>query len=255
MLIALIFLFVLGLLIGSFLNVCIYRLPKDESIVSPPSHCGNCGHQLMPMDLVPILSWLLLRGRCRYCGAKISARYALVELLTGILFGFLGLHFGITVELGFMLLFTAVFIVIFFIDLDHSIIPDELVIAGFLLAAGYLAWGALSGSFPVSPWDHLAGFLVGGGLYLFLAVVTKGGMGGGDIKLMAMLGFWLGTSGVLWVVLLSSNIGAVVSLILMALKIKGRKDYIPFGPFIVIAAMLVMLYHEDMMNWLFGFYS
>lgn len=249
------FCFVLGLLIGSFLNVCIYRLPNEESIVTPPSHCGSCGHQLGALDLVPVFSWLFLKGKCRYCGAKVSARYALVELLTAGLFGILGNHYGLTLELLFMLVFTAIFLVIFFIDLDHSIIPDELVIAGFLNTGAYLGWGWITGSLLFDPLDHGLGFLIGGGLYLLLAVITKGGMGGGDIKLMAMLGAWLGTAGVLWVVLLSSNIGAVVSLGLMALKIKGRKDFIPFGPFIVIAAMLVMLYQGAMTDWLFGFYQ
>ncbi len=249
------FLIILGLLIGSFLNVCIYRLPKEESIVSPPSHCGSCGHQLMPIDLIPVFSWLFLRGKCRYCGAKISIRYALVELLTGALFGFLGWHYGLNPELGFMLAFTAIFIIIFFIDLDHSIIPDELVIAGFITAAAYLAWVWMSGAYPLNILDHGLGFLIGGGLYLFLAVVTNGGMGGGDIKLMAMLGFWLGSAGILWIVLLSSNIGAILSIALIALKIKGRKDYIPFGPFIVIAAMLVMLYQGEMTEWLMGMYG
>lgn len=249
------FCFVLGLLIGSFLNVCIYRLPNEESIVTPPSHCGSCGHQLGALDLVPVFSWLFLKGKCRYCGAKVSARYALVELLTAGLFGILGNHYGLTLELLFMLVFTSIFVVIFFIDLDHSIIPDELVVAGFLNTAAYLGWGWYSGTLMFNPLDQGLGFLIGGGLYLLLAVITKGGMGGGDIKLMAMLGAWLGTAGVLWVVLLSSNIGAVVSLGLMALKIKGRKDFIPFGPFIVIAAMLVMLYQGAMTDWLFGFYQ
>ena len=249
------FLFILGLLIGSFLNVCIYRLPLEESIVSPPSHCGSCGHRLGPLDLVPVFSWLYLKGKCRYCDAKISPRYALVELLTGFLFAFLGLHYGLAPELGFMLVFTAIFIAIFFIDLDHSIIPDELQIAGFINTVAYLAWIWVSKAYPLDLLDHGLGFLIGGGLYLLLAVVTRGGMGGGDIKLMAMLGLWLGSAGVLWVVLLSSNIGAIISLALMALKIKGRKDFIPFGPFIVIAAMLVMLYQGQMTEWLFGFYN
>lgn len=250
-----VFLTVFGLLIGSFLNVCIYRMPKDESIIAPPSHCGSCGHRLGPLDLVPVLSWLFLKGRCRYCGAAISPRYALVELLTGGLFLFLGLHYGPTLELFFMLVFTAIFIAIFFIDLDHSIIPDELVIAGFINTAAYLLWLVFGAHQPVSLLDHGLGFLIGGGLYLFLAVVTRGGMGGGDIKLMAMLGLWLGSGGILWVVLLSSNLGAVVSLLLMALKIKGRKDFIPFGPFIVVAALFVMLYQSQMTGWLFGLYN
>ncbi len=249
------FLFILGLLIGSFLNVCIYRMPKDESVVSPPSHCGSCNHRLGPLDLVPVLSWVLLKGRCRYCGAGISPRYMLVELLTGGLFVFLGAHYGLSGELFFMLVFAALFVAIFFIDLDHSIIPDELVIAGFINAVAYLAWRYFAQGLPVSLPDHGLGFLIGGGLYLFLAIITKGGMGGGDIKLMAMLGLWLGTGGVLWVVLLSSNIGAVVSLLLMALKIKGRKDFIPFGPFIVVSALLVMLYQSQMTGWLFGLYN
>jgi len=251
----LLFLFVLGLLIGSFLNVCIYRLPKEESIVTPPSHCGACDHRLGPMDLIPVVSWLLLKGRCRYCGAKISARYALVELLTGFLFVLLGLHYVLTAELVLMLVMTSIFIAIFFIDLDHSIIPDELVIAGFISAAAYLIWGWTSGTLPFNPLDHGAGFLIGGGIYLFLAVITKGGMGGGDIKLMAMLGFWLGASGILWIILLSSNIGAVVSLLLIALKLKSRKDYIPFGPFIVVSALLTALFQDNLTAWLFGFYG
>jgi len=248
-------LFTLGLLIGSFLNVCIYRMPQEESIVSPPSHCGSCSHRLGPLDLVPVLSWVLLKGRCRYCGAKVSARYALVELLTGGLFAFLGTHYGLTGELFFMLVFAALFVAIFFIDLDHSIIPDELVIAGFINTAAYLGWLHFAAGQPVNLLDHGLGFLIGGGLYLFLAIVTRGGMGGGDIKLMAMLGLWLGTGGVLWVVLLSSNIGAVVSLLLMALKIKSRKDFIPFGPFIVVSALFVMLYQSQMTGWLFGLYN
>lgn len=249
------FLFMLGLLIGSFLNVCIYRMPKDESIVSPPSHCGSCNHRLGPRDLVPVLSWVFLKGRCRYCGAAISPRYMLVELLTGGLFVFLGTHYGLSGELFFMLVFAALFVAIFFIDLDHSIIPDELVIAGFINTAAYLGWLHFVEETPVSLLDHGLGFLIGGGLYLFLAIITKGGMGGGDIKLMAMLGLWLGTGGVLWVVLLSSNIGAVVSLLLMALKIKSRKDFIPFGPFIVVSALFVMLYQSQMTGWLFGLYN
>lgn len=249
------FLFVLGLLIGSFLNVCIYRMPKEESVVTPPSHCGSCNTRLKAADLVPVLSWVLLKGKCRYCGAAISPRYALVELLTGGLFAFLGWHYGFSAELVPALALTAIFVAIFFIDLDHCIIPDELVIAGFVVTGLYLGWGALTGAFPLNLIDRGLGFLIGGGLYLFLAVVTKGGMGGGDIKLMAMLGFWLGSGGILWVVLLSSNIGAVASLLLIALKIKGRKDFIPFGPFIVIAAMLVMLYQEQLTGWLFGLYG
>lgn len=249
------FIFALGLLIGSFLNVCIYRMPAEESIVTPPSHCGSCGHRLGPIDLVPVLSWLFLKGKCRYCGARISPRYALVELLTGGLFAFLGWHYGLTPELFFMLVFTAIFIAIFFIDLDHSIIPDELQIAGLINTIAYLGWVWYSGAHAINLLDHGLGFLIGGGLYLLLAVVTRGGMGGGDIKLMAVLGLWLGSGGILWVVLLSSNIGAVISLLLMALKIKGRKDFIPFGPFIVMAAMLVMLYQEQMTALLFGLYN
>ncbi len=255
LILVLIYLFIMGLLIGSFLNVCIYRMPKEESVVSPPSHCGSCGHRLGPIDLVPVLSWLFLKGKCRYCSAKISPRYALVELLAGTLFAFLGWHYGLTPELFFMLVFTSIFIAIFFIDLDHSIIPDELQIAGLINTIAYLGWVWYSGGHAFNLLDHGLGFLIGGGLYLLLAVITRGGMGGGDIKLMAILGLWLGSGGILWVVLLSSNIGAVISLLLMALKIKGRKDFIPFGPFIVIAAMLVMLYQSQMTELLFGLYN
>lgn len=247
-------LFILGLLIGSFLNVCIYRMPEELSVVTPGSRCGSCGHPLKAIDLIPVVSWFLLKGKCRYCHTSISPRYALVELLTGAMFAFLGNHYGLVYELIPAILFSALFIAVFFIDLDHCIIPDELVIAGIVITLADLGWKLYSHYPQLNLLNHGLGFWVGGGLYLLLAIVTKGGMGGGDIKLMGMLGLYLGVAGVLWVVLLSSNIAAVVSLVLMGLKLKGRKDFIPFGPFIVIAAMLVMLYQEKMTQMLFGLY-
>ena len=239
--------FILGIFIGSFLNVCIYRIPRKESISFPPSHCPACSHRLGVVDLFPVLSYVFLRGKCRYCGSKISIRYPLVELLNALLILILYLKFGLTIVFLKYAILTSLLIVVSFIDYDHTIIPDELVIfgmiTGFILQIVY--------HFRSNFIHGLFGLFIGGGLFLLIALLTNGAMGGGDIKLMGMLGFYLGWKSIILITLLSFVVGAVVSLFLMALKLKGRKDYIPFGPFIGIASYIVMLYGTEIMNWYF----
>ena len=227
---------VIGLLIGSFLNVCIYRLPVGKSIIKPPSSCGTCGHRLGALDMVPVLSYLFLRGKCRYCHTPYSPRYALVELLTGILFMLCGLYYlpGIPLVLAF--LFVACLVAITFIDFDHQIIMDEFLI--ILLVGGLLYVGLYTKDY----WDALYGVLFSGGLMLLIYLVSRGGMGEGDVKLSFVLGLWLGLQHSMLCLLLAFIMGGVIGVILLATGLKSRKDPIPFGPYLCIGAYLSLLF-------------
>ncbi|QSX09619.1 prepilin peptidase [Alkalibacter rhizosphaerae] len=241
--------FVFGLLIGSFLNVVIYRLPEGQSIASPPSHCPQCGTPLKPVDLVPVLSWLMLGGKCRYCKAKVPARYALVELLTGFLFLFTYLQFGLSWMLLVHLVFVAVLIAMTFIDLDHQIIPDELNV--FLLVIFVVANLALG----FIPWKDAVFGALAGFIPLFLLVLLTGGagMGMGDVKLMFVLGLYLGLWHTLLTLFLSFIYGGFFGVVLLATKIKKRKDAIPFGPWIALAALTTLYFGSNLISWYLGF--
>ncbi|HZK25840.1 MAG TPA: prepilin peptidase [Oscillospiraceae bacterium] len=235
--------FIYGLFIGSFLNVCIYRLPAGESIVTPPSHCPNCGRRLGARELLPVVSFLWQRGRCRGCGSAIAWRYTLVELATAILFAVLAWRFGWP-DILWQAAFYAVLVVIFFIDLDHQLIPDQLVL--LLLGITVLVLVLERGV----PWGTaLLGGLVGFGLFLLLAVLSSGGMGGGDIKLAAVLGLWFGWPQLLLVMFLSFLGGGLVGGALLLLKLKNRKDGIAFGPFLVLAAFIVSMWGNQLITW------
>ncbi len=238
-----------GLVIGSFLNVVIYRVPVGESIVRPPSHCGVCSQRLKALDLIPVVSYLFLRGRCRYCGTKISIRYPLVELMTGVLFLLCYYFFGIELKLLFVLVYVSLLITITLIDLDHQIIPDGLLIFGAIIAITekVIQWLVLGNNLRIM--DSLYGMLVGGGVFLLIAVVSSGGMGGGDIKLMALLGFIFGLRSIVIIAMLAFITGAVISVLLLVTKIKSRKDPVPFGPFIALSALLVIFLEERIVYW------
>lgn len=232
-----------GLLIGSFLNVCIFRLPLKESVVINSSHCPRCGTSLRALDLVPVFSYLFLKGKCRYCKAFISVRYPLIELLTGIVFFITALEIGFTAILVKYLFFFSLLIVVTFIDLDHQIIPNQLVI--ILLVWG-LGWQLFR---PEISWlQAMFGALLGGGLLLAVAVVSKGGMGGGDIKLMFAAGFFMGPALTGLALFLGFFSGAVVGLILILLRIKKRKDPIPFGPFLTVSIFVSILWGNGIIN-------
>lgn len=235
--------FIYGLFIGSFLNVCIYRLPAGESIVTPPSHCPNCGRRLGARELLPVVSFLWQRGRCRGCGSAIAWRYTLVELATAMLFAVLAWHFGWP-DILWQAAFYAVLVVVFFIDLDHQLIPDQLVL--LLLGITVLVLSLGRGV----PWGSaLIGGLVGFCLFLLLAVLSNGGMGGGDIKLVAVLGLWFGWQQLLLLMFLAFLGGGLVGGMLLVLKLKSRKDGIAFGPFLVLAAFIVSLWGNQLITW------
>ncbi len=232
--------FVFGAMIGSFLNVCIWRIPEGKSIVFPASHCPKCGKSIRPYDNIPLLSWLILRGRCRDCGKPISARYPLVELLTALLSLAMFWKYGLSLPYVAAFVFTAALIVITFIDFDHQIIPDVISLPGipvfFLLAVFVMGIGFL---------DALLGLLIGGGFLYLVAVgyellTKREGMGGGDIKLLAMIGAFLGWKSLFFVVFMSSILGAIVGIVLIMIKGKDMKYAVPFGPFLSIAAVMYL---------------
>lgn len=241
--------FLFGAVIGSFLNVCIYRLPLDLSIVSPGSHCMSCGTAVRWFDNIPIVSWLVLRGHCRTCGTGFSIRYPLVELLTACLLLLLFLRFGLSVSFAVYALLVVALIVVTFIDFDHQIIPDEISLSG--VALGFLA----SFFLPEPGWlSSLAGIVVGWGslalvFYAYLWLTGREGMGGGDAKLLAMLGAFLGLQAVPFIIFTSSLVGSVVGLSLMALQRKGRHLAIPFGPYLAFGAVLYIFYGPQLINW------
>ena len=238
--------FIFGLLFGSFLNVCIYRIPAGQSIVHPPSRCGSCQTRLKPWDLVPVFSYLWLRGRCRYCQAAVSPRYPLVELLTGAIFLWCYAVFDLSHLLPAALLLSLFLIVISFIDYDHQLILDKVLV--WLAGAGLL-FNLYTNQ--VGFFDMLGGGLLGGGLLLVIALASRGGMGGGDVKFAATLGLWLGVKLTILSLFLSFFLGGVGGALLLLLGIKKRKDMIPFGPFLAAGAFLTVLYSQDIIFWYF----
>ena len=239
-----------GLLFGSFLNVCIYRIPRGESIAFPASHCPHCQHPIKPYDNVPVFSFLLLRGKCRSCGAAISWRYPLVEALTGALFGYVVHRYSFTGAALAYLVFTALLIAISFIDLDHLLIPDVLSLPGIALGFG--------ASFLIPrPWhDSVIGMLLGGGMILAVGeagerLFKKEAMGGGDVKLMAMIGAFLGWKMVLLTIFFASVVGAVIGI---AMKARTGKEYIPFGPFLSLGALGALFFGENFLQWYLTFF-
>lgn len=241
---------ILGLFIGSFLNVVGLRIPRGESIVTPPSHCPSCNHRLGFVDLVPVFSYLFLRGRCRHCGVKISPLYALFELITALLFVYTYYQFGFQLEVIVAWCFISILVTITISDLHTKLIPDKIVFTGMALLLMLRIF-----AHPLPYLDYVIGFFLGGGLFYLVAVVSKGGMGGGDIKLLAMIGLALGWKLTLITIVLSSVIGLVISGILIVLGIIKRKEPIAFGPFIAIAAMIAYYWGYPLLNWYVSFFN
>ncbi|MBC2753707.1 MAG: prepilin peptidase [Desulfobacteraceae bacterium] len=250
-----IFAFIFGACIGSFLNVCIYRIPEGKSVIHPPSACPQCGYRIRFYDNIPIVSYILLRGRCRRCKVHIPVRYPLVELITGLAALAVFLKYGPTLAAGIYFLFIAVLLVITFIDIDHQIIPDILSLTGiplfFLL--GFLV--------PFITWkDALIGILAGGGLLYAVAfgyqlLTGRDGMGGGDIKLLAMIGAMIGWQGILFTVFVSSLSGTVIGLLLALPAGRSMKSRLPFGPFLAAGAIAYLFCGPALIRWYIWFAS
>jgi leader peptidase (prepilin peptidase) / N-methyltransferase len=246
--------FVFGSMIGSFLNVCIFRLPAGESIVWPGSHCQACKKPIAWYDNIPILSYFILKGRCRNCRTRISPQYAAVEFITGLLFILFLALFGLSFKSAIYLVFTLALLVVTAIDWRHQIIPDEISLPGIIVGV------ALSAVFPEMHGAHfwayglresLIGVLVGGGFLFALGtlaekILKKEAMGGGDVKLLAMIGAFIGWPGVLWTVFVSSLLGSVVGVIAM---MKNGSRYIPYGPYLAFAAVLYVVTGDAVIAW------
>jgi leader peptidase (prepilin peptidase)/N-methyltransferase len=254
---AYVFQFLFGTIVGSFLNVCIGRIPNNESVVRPPSHCPACKATIAFYDNVPLLSYLWLRGRCRSCAQAISPRYFVVELLMGLLTVALYHRFGLSYEFFVGFVFVAAMIVISFIDLDVRIVPDVISLPGIVFGlvvsvVSYFAMGRVADLVP-SPTSSLIGILAGGGFLLATAWLYEKftgveGMGGGDIKLLAMIGAFLGWPAIPITLFIASLIGSVVGLTCMALTGAGRRLALPFAPFLCSGAVLFIFFGEQIIN-------
>jgi leader peptidase (prepilin peptidase)/N-methyltransferase len=234
----------IGLLIGSFLNVVIWRVPRGESVVSPPSACPSCGHEIRPRDNVPVLSWLLLKGRCRDCGHPISARYPLVELACGVLFAVMAVRFGAHAVLPAYLYLAAVGLALAMIDIDTKRLPDVLTLPSWAVAAVLLGGAALIDHDGDAALRALVGAVALGVFYFVLVLIYPAGMGLGDVKLAPVLGAYLGwiSYGVLAVgAFLGFLYGGVVGIAAMALGKAGRKSKLPFGPFMLLGVLTAVL--------------
>lgn len=244
---------VLGLSVGSFLNVCIHRLPRRESIAYPASRCPTCGRPLRWSDNVPVVSWLLLRGKCAGCKAPISIRYPVIEIVTMAL---VVLVVAVTPPgplLVSRLVLTCALIVLFAIDLEHQILPNVITLPGTVI--GFLF--SLVG--PPGWQSSLLGILLGGGLLYAIAgayylVRREEGLGMGDVKMLAMLGAFLGWKGVLLTLVLASFAGALIGVVMMATSRGGLRHALPFGTFLAMGAMVAMLQGDRILEWYFGFF-
>ncbi len=243
--------FILGLIFGSFANVLIWRLPRNESPIFGRSKCPKCGKKIPWYQNIPLISYIFLLGKCSFCKKPISPQYFIVELVTGFIFIYLFLRFGF--KLSFLLygLFLWILFTASIIDIHHRIIPDELSISGLIIGLG--------ASFilvEIEPLDSLLGILVGGGIFFFIAyayekITHREGLGGGDVKLLAMIGAWLGVKSILIVIILSTALGSLVGLLIMFLKKKDFKTAIPFGPFLAIGAALYFIYEKKLLGFFF----
>lgn len=234
----------LGFVVGSFLNVVIHRLPEHRSLWGPRSTCPACDSTIAWYDNIPILSFVHLRGRCRACQNRISWRYPFVEAGTAVLFGIAWFHFGATPEFPVATVLLAALVAITAIDLDHQIIPDAITLPGICvgfissLVTHHISWG-----------ESILGLAVGGGIFATIILVSGGGMGGGDMKLGAMLGTFLGWKVVLVALFLAVILGGVLAMVLVATGLRGRKDPIPFGPFLAVGAAISLFWGEWLLAW------
>ena len=245
---------ILGLAVGSFLNVCIDRLPQNKSIAFPPSHCEGCQHKLAAKDLIPVFSYLRLRGRCRYCQASLPRRLFWVELATGVVFALLAWHYGLSPALGIMAFYACLFIVVSVIDLDHGLILNKVVypslVVALLLALLPQPW--LTQWIVTGIANAAIGGAIGFGIFLLIAIISRGGMGWGDVKLAGLIGLATGFPLVFLSIIMAAILGGIVAVAMVIAKKKQRRQTIPFGPFLAVAAMITLLWGSNIMTWYVG---
>ena len=233
--------FSFGLAVGSFANVCIYRLPRKESVVVPGSHCPACHSTVRPLDNIPLISYLILRGKCRNCAIRISPIYPTIEAITAVLMLAGLLKFGTSLEFLVYAVVATSLVIITAIDIEHQIIPDVITLPG-------IAFGLIVGICAIGYKDSLLGLFLGGGLFYLLAVLSNGGMGGGDIKYIAAVGALLGWQKVLLVIFIGAFLGSIVGLFLITIQKKSRKSTIPFGPFLAAGTLITLFYGNSLIR-------
>ena len=233
--------FCFGLAIGSFANVCIHRLPRKESVVVPGSHCPACSAAVRPLDNIPVISYIVLGGKCRDCATRISPIYSVIETVTAVLLlaGFF--KFGLSFDFMVYAAVAPALVIITAIDIEHQIIPDVITLPG-------IALGLAVGTYTIGYADSLLGFFVGGGLFYLLAVLSNGGMGGGDIKYISAAGALLGWQKVLLVIFIGALLGSVVGVFQIAVQKKTRKSLIPFGPFLATSTLITLFYGNSLIR-------
>ncbi len=241
-----IFNFIFGSIVGSFLNVVIYRVPRSKSIVKPPSHCPSCGTRLKWYDMIPVLSYLILKGKCRYCHSNISIKYPLIEAITGLVFLLIGMKTGWSIKFVSYIIFSSFLIVVAFIDLFDGVVPDIIVIPGAILG---LLFNLFYGKNPFL--QSLFGVVAAAIFFGLIIVFSKGGMGEGDLTLGLMIGAFLGLKLTVAAIIIAFVIGALGGLFALLFLKKNKKDTIPFGPYLSVSAFVVLLYGYQILNFYF----
>lgn len=244
-----IYIFIIGLLIGSFLNVCIYRIPKGESIAFPPSHCTSCNTRLKFFDLFPVLSYIFLKGKCRYCGEKISPRYAIIEMLTGLLFLGTYLSYGLSIETLKYIVLISFMIVIGMIDFDTTDVYSVTTYSGIAVGIIFIIVSYFTTG---SVYTYLYGGLLAGGIIALIIVLTNG-MGWGDFEICLMSGLYLGFANSIVMLLAAFILGGIIGAFLIISKRKTKKDYIPFGPYIVLGTVISLFFGDKIILWYLSF--
>jgi len=242
---------ILGVLVGSFSNVCVYRIPRGESVVFPGSHCPICNHDIAWYDNIPLFSWLMLGGKCRHCACNIAVRYPILEALMGLSWAYLAYHYGFNPILLQAIVFISLLWVLTLIDLETGLLPNILTLPGIVAGLLFAWW---FGFFVDAAIGAVAGYSV---FWLiarvFLLFTGKEGMGYGDFKLLAMLGAFMGWQALPFIVFVSSSVGAIIGIVYLKLAHKSRYAQIPFGPYLALAGMLWFLWGEGFLQWYMGF--
>ncbi|CDM67700.1 bacterial Peptidase A24 N-domain family [Clostridium bornimense] len=240
-----IFVIIIGLVIGSFLNVCIYRIEKEESIVTPSSHCMKCGHVLKWFELIPVLSYLFLKGRCRSCGEKISIRYPIIEIFNSILYLILYIRFGFTIDFFKFAFLSSLLLVIGVIDYDTTFVYTSTIRTGIIGGIIFLVLKVIIDGDGIG--DNILGFSIGFIIIFLIVVITKG-MGEGDYEIAAVSGLFLGSKGIILTLFLSIVLGGIVATILLIRRKKGLQSKMAFGPYIALATVIAAVWGEKILE-------
>jgi len=247
----------LGMIIASFLNVCADRLPAGQSLAYPPSHCPACSRRLAAKDLIPIFSYLWLRGRCRYCRAIIPRRVLWVEVSTAALFGLAYWRYGLSIELPIALFYISIFMVILVIDLEHGLILNRIVYPALAVALLLSVFFTIFLT-QVAIVPNIGRAAIGGGIgfvvFFLIVIVSRGGMGLGDVKLAALIGLATGFPLVIVALIMGMILGGLVAVVLLGFKIKKRKEAMPFGPFLAVTAIVTLLWGSQIHSWYLGIF-